>query len=52
MAKNKKHEILVKYSDRQKSQHLDKLATQMLKNDDKNQRLKDKKINPNFLNLF
>lgn len=52
MAKSKKHDKLVKDYDRQKSQHLDKLATQMLKNDDKNQRLKDKKINPNFLNLF
>ena len=52
MAKSKKHDKLVKDYDRQKSEHLDKLATQMLKNDDKNQRLKDKKINTNFLNLF
>jgi hypothetical protein len=50
--KNKKHEILVKDYDRQKSSHLDKLATQMLKNDEKMQKLKEKKINPNFLNLF
>jgi len=52
MAKSKKHDKLVKDYDRQKSEHLDKLATQMLKNDEKMQKLKDKKINPNFLNLF
>jgi hypothetical protein len=52
MAKSKKHNKLVKDYDAQKSIHLSKLATQMLKNDDKNQRLKDKKINSNFLNLF
>jgi hypothetical protein len=52
MAKSKKHDKIVKDFDRQKSKHLDKLATQMLKNDDKKQRLKEKKINPNFLNLF
>lgn len=50
--KNKKHDILVKDYDKQKSEHLDKLATQMLKNDDKMQKLKQKHINPNFLKLF
>ena len=52
MAKSKKHDKIVKDFDRQKSKHLDKLATQMLKNDEKMQKLKDKRINPNFLNLF
>lgn len=52
MAKHKKHDKLVKDYDRQKSEHLDKLATKMLKNDEKMQRLKDKPINKNFLNLF
>jgi predicted transposase YdaD len=52
MAKSKKHDKIVKDFDRQKSEHLDKLATQMLKNDEKMQKLKDKRINPNFLKLF
>jgi hypothetical protein len=52
MAKNKKHNLLVKDYDKQKSEHLDKLATKMLKNDDKTQKLKEKKINTNFLKLF
>jgi len=52
MAKNKKHNSLVKDYDRQKSEHLDKLATKMLKNDEKMQRLKEKTISTNFLKLF
>jgi hypothetical protein len=52
MAKNKNHDKLVKDYDRQKSEHLDKLATKMLKNDEKAQKLKEKKISNNFLKLF
>lgn len=52
MAKNKNHDKLVKDYSKKKSEHLDKLATKMLKNDEKMQKLKDKKINTNFLNLF
>lgn len=52
MTKNKKHDRLVKDYDRQKSEHLDKLASKMLKNDEKMQKLKEKKINNNFLKLF
>jgi hypothetical protein len=52
MAKHKQHDKLVKDYDRQKSEHLDKLATRMLKNDEKTQKLKDKKISTNFLKLF
>lgn len=52
MAKNKNHDKLVKDYNIKKSEHLDKLATKMLKNDEKMQKLKDKKINTNFLNLF
>jgi len=52
MAKNKKHNSLVKDYDKQKSEHLDKLASKMLKNDEKVQKLKEKKINTNFLKLF
>lgn len=52
MAKHKRHDSLVKDYDKQKSEHLDKLAGKMLKNDEKSQKLKEKKINKNFLNLF
>jgi hypothetical protein len=52
MAKDKKYNSLVKDYDKQKSEHLDRLATKMLKNDEKVQKLKEKKINTNFLNLF
>lgn len=50
--KHKKHNKLIKDYEKQKSEHLDKLATRMLKNDEKMQKLKEKNINPNFLNLF
>ena len=50
--KHKKHSKLVKDYEAQKSQHLDKLATQMLKCDEKSQKLKEKHIDSNFLNLF
>jgi len=52
MAKNKKHDSLIKNYDQQKSEHLDRLATKMLKNDEKMQKLKEKKINNKFLKLF
>jgi len=52
MAKNKNHDRLVKDYNKQKSEHLDKLASKMLKNDEKMQKLKEKKINKNFLKLF
>jgi hypothetical protein len=52
MAKNKNHDKLVKDYNKQKSEHLDKLATKMLKNDEKVQKLKEKKISTNFLKLF
>lgn len=50
--KNKKHNKIVKNYEKQKEKHLEKLATRILDNDEKNQRLKDKNINPDFLNLF
>lgn len=50
--KNKKHSKLVKDYGKQKEHHLEKLATKMLKNDEKLQQLKGKEINPKFLNLF
>ena len=50
--KNKRHDKLVKDYDRQKSKHLDNLATKMLKNQEKTDQFKSKTINTNFLNLF
>lgn len=50
--KNSKHNNIVKDYNKQKSEHLDRLASKMLKNDEKAQKLKSKKINPNFLKLF
>ena len=50
--KHKKHDMLVKDYESQKSKHLEKLASQMLKTDNRNQKLKTKKINKNILNLF
>jgi hypothetical protein len=50
--KNKKHSKIVKDYDKQKNHHLEKLASKMLKGDEKLQQLKGKNINPKFLNLF
>ncbi|MDB4276981.1 hypothetical protein N9864_00500 [bacterium] len=50
--KNKKHDKIVNDYDKIKSKHLDKLASKMLKDDEKNQKLKEKIINTNFLDLF
>lgn len=50
--KNKKHNKVVKDYDKQKEKHLEKLATKMLDNDEKLNKLKGKQINTDFLNLF
>jgi hypothetical protein len=50
--KRSKHDKLVKDYDKQKAKHLERLATKMLKDEDKKNRLKDKNINPDFLDLF
>jgi hypothetical protein len=52
MAKNKKHEEMLRDYEAQKTRHLEKLASQILKNDEKMQKLKEKKINKNFLKHF
>ena len=49
---NKKHNKIVKEYDKQKERHLEKLASKMLKDDEKLQQLKGKSVNPKFLNLF
>ena len=52
LLKKKKHEKIVNDFDKQKSEHVEKLATQMLKKDEQFQKLKEKKIDTNFLKLF
>jgi hypothetical protein len=49
--KHKKHDKLVKDYQKQKSKELDRLASKLLKNDEKNQKLKTYNIN-NPLDLF
>jgi hypothetical protein len=50
--KKKKHIKLIKDYDKQKQIHLERLATKMLENDEKINKLKGKNINTDFLNLF
>jgi hypothetical protein len=50
--KSKKHNKIVKDYDKQKEKHLEKLASKMLENDEKNSKLKGKNIDSGFLNLF
>ena len=50
--KHKKHNKIVNDYDNQKKRHLEKLANIMLKEDEKNQKLKEKNINTDFFNLF
>jgi hypothetical protein len=50
--KNKKHNKIVNDYDKQKSKHLNRLATKMLDNDEKFRKLQDKKIEGNFLKNF
>ena len=50
--KNKKHDAIVNDFDGQKQKHLEKLATKMLEEQDKINKLKDKEIKTDFLKLF
>jgi len=50
--KSKKHDKLVRDYDKQKQRHLERLGTKLLKDDEKNQKLRSKNIDPGFLNLF
>ncbi len=48
LLKKSKHDKIVKDFDNQKSRHLEKQATKMLKKDEQFQKLKEKKINTNY----
>lgn len=50
--KNKNHDKVLKDYNKAKSDHLEKLATKMLKRDEEMTKLKSKEIDPGFLNLF
>jgi|TARA_R110000803_G_scaffold71375_2_gene134585 hypothetical protein len=50
--KNKKHNQIVNDYDKIKSKHLEKLANKMLKDDERNEKLKSKQIKGNFLDKF
>lgn len=50
--KSRKHDKLVKDYDTQKEKHLERLAKKMLDNDEKFSRLKEKRIDDSFLDLF
>ena len=50
--KNKKHSKIVNDYSKQKSKHLEKLATKTLASDDKLQKLKSKQMKGDFLKNF
>lgn len=50
--KKSKHEKLVNDYENQKNKHLEKLATKTLEEQEKLSRLKEKKVNKDFLDLF
>lgn len=50
--KHKKHDSIVNDFDIQKQKHLEKLATKLVDVDNKNQKLKEKTIDIDFLKLF
>jgi predicted nucleic acid-binding Zn-ribbon protein len=51
-SKTERHEALLKDYDKAKQDKLEKIADKMLKHDSKNQQLKNKNVNPKFLDLF
>lgn len=50
--KHKKHDQIITDYNKIKAKHLERLATKMLKIDEKNEKLKNKTIKGNFLNKF
>lgn len=52
LKKLKRHNSITKDYELTKSKHLERLATKMLDEQDKIEKLRGKKINDDFLNLF
>jgi len=50
--KRKKHDKIINDYDNQKRKHLEKQATKMLKNDERNEKLKEKDIKTDFFDKF
>ena len=50
--KHKKHDLIVNDFENQKRAQIEKLSTQMLENQEKFDKLREKNINTNFLNLW
>ncbi len=50
--KKKRHDAITNDFEKTKQRHLEKLATKMLKDQEKIDRLRDKNINTDFLDLF
>ena len=47
-----KHKKILDNYDNTKSNHLERLGSKMLKNEEMFRKLKEKKLDPNFLNKF
>ena len=52
MKRSKKHQNLIDDYDKAKQKHLKKLANKMLEKDVKQQKLRAKNIDPDYLDLF
>lgn len=50
--KNSKHDKIVNDYENQKNKHLEKLATKTLEEQEKFSKLREKKVNKGFLDLF
>jgi len=50
--KNNKHDKIVNDYENQKNKHLEKLATKTLEEQEKLSKLREKKVNKDFLDLF
>lgn len=52
LRKKKRHDAITQDFDKTKQKHLEKLATKMLEDQEKIDKLRDKNINTDFLKLF
>lgn len=50
--KNTKHEKIIENKEKEKRKHLERIATQMLKQDEQNEKMKSYKLKQNPLDLF
>jgi hypothetical protein len=50
--KNTKHEKIIENKEKEKRKHLERIATQMLRQDEQNEKMKSYKLKQNPLDLF